>query len=99
MCRETIVYHVNSINYLYTPLYVACVFVVHYVMKIYFAGYGLYLYASFEDAYKRPVDASSTVRMAILFTFRLEKLKRMGKWNDVAKNVAISDENYVHILL
>lgn len=99
MCRETIVYHVNSINYLYTPLYVASVFVVHYVMKIYFAGYELYLYASFEDAYKRPMDASSTVRMAILFTFRLEKLKRMGKWNDVAKNVAISDENCVHILL
>lgn len=37
--------------------------------------------------------------MAMLFTFRLEKLKRMGKWNDVAKNVAISDEDYVYILL
>lgn len=53
MCRETIVYHVNSINYLYTPLCVASVFVVHYVMKICFAGYELYLYASFEDVYER----------------------------------------------
>lgn len=79
MCRETIVYHVNSINYLYAPLYVAPVFVVHYVMKIYFAGWELYLYASLAWMV-RLMDADETAWMAVLLHVTIWKAGMNGKY-------------------